>query len=49
VTLDCRLPVQYQVKRMVRPRYGCRGCESAVVQAPAPARPIDGSMAGPEE
>ena len=39
------VPVQYQVKRMVRPRYGCRGCESAVVQAPAPARPIDGGMA----
>jgi hypothetical protein len=39
------VPVQYQVKRMVRPRYGCRGCESAVVQAPAPAQPIDGGMA----
>src|SRR5580698_3390979 len=39
------VPVQYQVKRMVRPRYGCRGCESGVVQAPAPAQPIDGGMA----
>src|SRR6516225_9792665 len=39
------VPVQYQVKRIVRPRYGCRGCESAVVQAPAPAQPIDGGMA----
>jgi transposase len=39
------VPVQYRVKRMVRPRYGCRGCESAVVQAPAPAQPIDGGMA----
>jgi transposase len=39
------VPVQYQVKRMVRPRYGCRGCESAVMQAPAPAQPIDGGMA----
>ena len=39
------VPVQYWVKRMVRPRYGCRGCESAVVQAPAPAQPIDGGMA----
>jgi transposase len=39
------VPVQYRVKRMVRPRYGCRGCESAVVQAPAPPQPIDGGMA----
>jgi transposase len=39
------VPVQYRVKRMVRPRYGCRGCESAVVQAPALAQPIDGGMA----
>jgi hypothetical protein len=37
--------VQYQVKRMVRSRYGCRGCESTVMQAPAPAQPIDGGMA----
>jgi transposase len=39
------VPVQYRVKRMVRPRYGCGGCESAVVQAPALAQPIDGGMA----
>src|SRR5271155_5775179 len=39
------VPVQYRVKRMVRPRYGCRGCESEVVQALAPAQPIDGGMA----
>jgi transposase len=39
------VPVQYRVKRMVRPRYGCRGCESTVVQAPAPAQPVDGGMA----
>src|SRR3984893_14192163 len=38
-------PVQCRVRRVVRPRYGCRGCESAVVQAPAPAQPIDGGMA----
>src|SRR6202162_326674 len=31
------VPVQYRVKRMVRPRYGCRGCESGVVQAPVTA------------
>jgi transposase len=28
-----------------RPRYGCRGCEGAVVQAPAPERPLTGGMA----
>ena len=28
-----------------RPRYGCRGCESTVVQAPAPERPLTGGMA----
>jgi hypothetical protein len=28
-----------------RPRYGCRACEEAVVQAPAPERPVDGGMA----
>ena len=28
-----------------RPRYGCRACEGAVVQEPAPERPIDGGMA----
>jgi transposase len=39
------VPVQYRVKRMVRPRYGCRGCESAVLQVPAPAQPINGGMA----
>jgi transposase len=39
------LPAQLRVKVMCRPRYGCRGCEGAVVQAPAPERPIDGGMA----
>ena len=27
-----------------RPRYGCRSCESAVVQAPAPARIVEGGI-----
>ena len=27
-----------------RPRYGCRACESAVVQAPAPPRPVEGGL-----
>lgn len=39
------VPAQLRVKVLCRPRYGCRGCESAVVQAPAPERPIDGGMA----
>src|SRR6516165_10574194 len=34
------VPAQYRVKVIRRPRYGCRGCESAVVQAPAPERPL---------
>jgi transposase len=39
------VPAQYRVKMIRRPRYGCRACEGAVVQAPAPERPIDGGMA----
>jgi transposase len=39
------VPAQYRVKVIRRPRYGCRACEGAVVQAPAPERPIDGGMA----
>jgi transposase len=39
------VPAQYRVKVIRRPRYGCRSCEEAVVQAPAPERPITGGMA----
>jgi transposase len=39
------VPAQLRVKVMRRPRYGCRACEQAIVQAPAPERPIDGGMA----
>jgi transposase len=39
------IPAQYRVKVIRRPRYGCRACEGAVVQAPAPERPLDGGMA----
>jgi len=39
------VPAQLRVKVVCRPRYGCRNCEGAVVQAPAPERPIDGGMA----
>jgi transposase len=40
-----RVPAQLRVKVTRRPRYGCRACGEAVVQAPAPERPIDGGMA----
>jgi transposase len=39
------VPAQFRVQLIRRPRYGCRACEGAVVQAPAPERPIDGGMA----
>jgi transposase len=39
------VPSQLRVRVIRRPRYACRGCEGAVVQAPAPERPIDGGMA----
>jgi transposase len=42
-TLDI-VPAVIRVKRIRRPKYGCRACESAVVQAPAPPRPIDGGL-----
>jgi transposase len=35
-----RIPAQYQVIVTHRPKYGCRACESAVVQAPTPERLI---------
>ena len=39
------VPAQFRVQVIRRPRYGCRACEGAVVQAPAPERPIDGGLA----
>jgi transposase len=39
------VPASFRVRVIRRPRYGCRGCEEAVVQAPAPDRPIDGGLA----
>src|SRR3954454_1129505 len=38
------VPAIIRVRRIRRPKYGCRACETAVVQAPAPARPIDGGL-----
>ena len=39
------VPAQLRVKVVRRPRYACRACEAAVVQAAAPERPIAGGMA----
>ena len=39
------VPAQLRVKVIRRPRYACRACEEAIVQAPAPERPITGGMA----
>src|SRR5215213_7577743 len=39
------VPAQLRVRVIRRPRYACRACEEAVVQAPAPERPIIGGMA----
>lgn len=36
------VPAVVRVKRTIRPRYACRACESVIVQAPAPARVMDG-------
>src|SRR3954449_610425 len=36
------VPAVLRVKVIRRPRYGCRACEEAVVQAPAPERPVTG-------
>lgn len=38
------VPARYRVIVTVRPKYACRACESGVVQAPAPARLIEGGM-----
>jgi transposase len=38
------VPAIIRVKRIRRPKYGCRACEAAVVQAPVPPRPIDGGL-----
>ncbi len=43
-TLD-RVAAVLRVLRTIRPKYACRGCEEAVVQAPAPPRLIESGMA----
>lgn len=39
------IPAQFKVIATHLPKYGCRSCAEAVVQAPAPERPITGGMA----
>ncbi len=38
------VPAQYRVIVTRRPKYACRACQGAVVQAPAPARLIEGGL-----
>lgn len=38
------LPAQFRVLVVRRPKYACRACENVVVQAPAPARLIEGGL-----
>ena len=38
------VPASFRVLVTRRPRYGCRSCENAVVQAPAPARIVEGGI-----
>jgi transposase len=42
-----RIPATYKVIRHVRPKFACAACER-VVEAPAPARPIERGLAGPD-
>lgn len=38
------IPAQFRVLVVRRPKYACRACEEVVVQAPAPARVIEGGL-----
>src|SRR5215218_10532138 len=38
------VPAQFRVVVVRRPKYACRSCEEVVVQAPAPARLIEGGL-----
>jgi len=38
------VPATFRVLVTRRPRYGCRSCEAAPVQAPAPARIVEGGL-----
>ena len=38
------LPATFRVLVTCRPHYGCRACEGAIMQAPAPRRIVDGGI-----
>ena len=38
------VPAQFRVLVVRRPKYACRACEDVVIQAPAPARLIEGGI-----
>jgi transposase len=38
------VPAQFRVLVVRRPKYGCRVCQEVVIQAPAPARLIEGGL-----
>lgn len=38
------VPAQFRVLVVRRPKYGCRACQDVMVQAPAPARLIEGGL-----
>lgn len=38
------VPTTFRVLVTRRPRYGCRSCEGTIVQAPAPARIVEGGI-----
>ncbi len=38
------IPATVRVIRTIRPKYACRACEGAIVQAPAPLRLVEGGM-----
>jgi len=38
------VPAQFRVLLVRRPKYGCRVCQDVIVQAPAPARLIEGGL-----
>src|SRR5271157_857493 len=40
-----RVPAWIRVLRTIRPKYACRACEGPIVQAPAPARLVEGGLA----
>jgi transposase len=37
-------PIQYRIVVTRRPKYACRACEGAIVQAPVPARLVEGGL-----